>query len=116
MASTVIGPYNAGELPPPLVVTFKDSSGTPIDFSSGGPWSAKFIYRPYGGAAVTRSCAVPSLGDGKVTYTWVLADFTTAGDFEAECWVGNAAGGNNRRFDSIRFAYQVKPSVAIPVI
>lgn len=113
MSTTTIGPYTAGELPLPIVVTFKDSAGNPIDFSTGGPYTAKWIYRPYGGVAVTRSAAAPAANDGKVTYTWVLADFATAGDMEAEMWVGNAS---TRRWDSVRFVYQIKPAIAIPVI
>lgn len=113
MAATVIGPYTAGELPPPLVVTFRDSSGATIDFTQGGPFTAKFIYRPYGGAAVTRAAQGANAIDGTVTYVWVLTDFAVAGDFEAEMWVGN---NGTKRYDSIRFAYQVKPAIAIPSI
>ena len=107
---TVIGPFTAGEIPPPLEVDFKKSDGTPIDFSAGGPWTAKFIYRAYGGAFVTKSCPAPTLNTGAVTYIWVEADLATPGDYEAEMWVGN---GSNR-YDSVLFQYQVLAAVAVP--
>ena len=110
MSATVIGPFTAGEIPPPLVVTFKNSAGTAIDFSSGGPWAARFVYRLYGGVFVTRTCSAPSSSTGAVTYTWVAGDFTTPGDVEAEMWVGN---GTNR-YDSVPLQYQILPAVAVP--
>jgi len=105
-----LGPYTAGEIPPPIVVTFKDSSGTAIDFSAAGPWAARFVYRSYGGAFITRTCTAPSASNGAVTYTWVASDMVTAGDYEGEMWVGN---GTNR-YDSEPLAWQVRPAVAVP--
>jgi hypothetical protein len=110
MLPTVIGPYTAGEIPPPLTVNFKKSDGTAIDFSTGGPWAAKFVYRIYGGVFVTRTCPAPTSATGAVTYIWVAGDFTTPGDVEAEMWVGNGAN----RYDSIPLAYQIRPAVAVP--
>jgi hypothetical protein len=110
MSLIVIGPFTAGEIPPPLVVTFKDSAGNPIDFSANGPWVGKFVYRSYGGAFVTRTTTVPTLNTGAVTYPWVAADMVTPGDFEGECWVGN---GTNR-YDSEPLSWQTRPAVAVP--
>jgi len=109
-AATVLGPYTAGEIPPPLEVDFKKSDGAVIDFSQNGPWTAKFVYRSYGGAFVTRSAVIVAGATGAVTYAWIAADFVTPGDFEAEMWVGN---GTNR-YDSIPFQYTVLPAVAVP--
>jgi flagellar hook protein FlgE len=111
--STTIGPYHAGELPPQLTVTFKDSSGNPINLSG---YTAELAYRSYGGAWVTRLGAGAGVAvdadqvnsKGQVHYTWVAADMAIAGDYEGEVWVGNAG---TQRFDSVRLAWQVLPAV-----
>ena len=113
MSAIVLGPYHAGEKPPQLTVTFKDSTGAPIDLTG---YTAEFAYRSYGGTWVTRIGAGAGVvvdadqatNKGQVHYTWQASDLATAGDYESELWVGNAT---TQRFDSQRFAYQVKPSV-----
>ena len=106
--STVIGPYTCGEIPPPLEIDYKTSALAAIDFSTGGPWTARLTYRLYGGAWVTRTCTAPSSSTGAVTYTWVVADFATPGDVEGAMWVGNA-GAN--RYASIPLAWQILPAI-----
>lgn len=106
--ATVLGPYHVGEIPPQLTVTFNDSTGAAISLSG---YTAQFSYRAYGGAWVTRTATVDADQTGKkgqTHYTWVAGDFTAAGDYEGEVWVGNA--GTNR-FDSQRFNWQVRPAV-----
>jgi hypothetical protein len=110
MSTTVIGPFTAGEIPPPLVIIFKDAAGTAIDFSANGPWAGRFVYRSYGGAFVTKTLTAPNLNTGAVTVTWVSADMATAGDYEGEAWVGN---GTNR-YDSEPLSWQVRSAVANP--
>jgi len=107
MSAAVVGPFHVGEVPPPLVVTFKTKTGANVDFSLNGPWSAKIAYRAYGGAWVEKTCSVPSANDGNVTYQWVAADFATSGDYEGEVWVGN---GGAAKYDSIRLAWQTLPA------
>jgi hypothetical protein len=108
LAATVIGPYTAGEIPPPLTVNFKTSALVAIDFSAGGPWTARLTYRLYGGAWVTRTCTAPTLATGAVTYVWVAADFAVPGDVEGAMWVGNA-GAN--RYASIPLSWQIRPAI-----
>ena len=111
--STTIGPFHVGEVPPQLTITFKDSAGAAISLTG---YTAELAYRNYGGAWVTRIGAGTGVvidadqvnNKGQVHYTWVAADFASAGDFELEVWVGNAG---TQRFDSQRFSYQVRPSV-----
>lgn len=108
MSAVTIGPYHAGEIPPALTLTFEDALGAPIALSG---FTAKFAYRSYGGSWVTKNATVDAdqvNNKGQVHYTWVAADFATAGDFEGESWVGNAG---TQRYDSIRLAWQVKPAV-----
>jgi len=124
-----LGPYSSSEIPPPLVVTFKDENNVNIDFSVGGPWVARFQYQrhltsagyAYGAdpagadpAVVTNTATVNTApNNGQVTYTWVAADFTTAGDYEGEMWVGN--GGTNR-YASIKYAWHVRKALAAVAI
>jgi hypothetical protein len=114
VAAVVLGPYHQNELPPQLTVTFKDSAGAAISLTG---YTAELAYRNYGGAWVTRigsgagvviDADQVNAGKGQVHYTWVAADFASSGDFELEVWVGNAG---TQRFDSQRFAYQIRPSV-----
>jgi len=120
--AVTIGPYRAGEIPPPLVVTFKDSSGAAIDLSG---YVARWIVQRHAvsgwpdfnsadPAQLTNTANVltQSTNKGQVQYTWVVADFTTAGFYEGEMWVGN--GGN--RFASIRYMWQTVTAIAIPAI
>lgn len=107
-----IGPFHAGEIPPDLVVTFLKADGTPQDFSTGGPWVAKFSFRSYGGTWNVKTLTAPVANDGKVRYVWAAADNAAAGDYEGEVWVGN---NNGARFDSQRVAWQTAPAtVPIP--
>lgn len=116
MSTTTIGPYTQGEIPADLVVTFKDAAGNPLDFSTDGPWTAKWEYRSYGGETVSADASVSVAGsgstEGQVTYVWQDGDLT-AGDFEAEMWVGN---GNDQRLASVKFIYTVRPALAVPLI
>lgn len=123
VGALLIGPYRAGEIPPPLVVTFKDSSGLPIDLSLG--YVGRWIYQRHLAAGwpdfttadpaqVTNIAAVlnQTTNKGQVSYIWVAADFATAGYYEGEAWVGN---GTNR-FASIRYMWQTVGAIAIPAI
>lgn len=106
-----IGPFHAGEIPPDLVVIFKDAAGAPVNFSAGGPWVAKFSFRSYGGAWQVKSLTAPTANDGTTRYVWAAADNAAPGDYEGEVWVGN---NNGARFDSQRIVWQTKPAT-VPV-
>jgi len=123
---TQIGPYTQGEIPPPIVETFQDENQQAIDFSVAGPWVAKWEYRRHRAtsaypfdASDTATVANAAFVDpdqvnnkGKVKYTWVAADFTLAGDYEGEMWIGN---GTNR-YCSAKYAWHVRVALAIPAI
>jgi hypothetical protein len=120
-----IGPYTAGEIPPPIVVTFKDSSGAALDLSAA-QWVGKWVSRRHkpgasgefasdDPAAVTVDAAVnhgTGATKGQVTYTWVAADFATDGNYEGQMWVGN---GTNR-YASERFTWSTRSAIAVPNI
>jgi hypothetical protein len=123
--SIPIGPYTVGEIPAPIVVTFKDSTGAALDLSAAG-WVGRWIYREHKAgtsgefsatdpAAVTQTANVDhggGLTKGQVTYPWVVGDFAAGGDYEGEMWIGN---GTNR-FASGRFAWTTQPAIAVPAI
>lgn len=104
--ATVIGPYKVGEIPAPVVVTFKDSAGAVLNISGYTPkWTIKREFD----ASVTKSASLVTDGtDGKVIYTWVDGDMSLPGEWIAEAWVGN---GSNR-FATVTFAYRVDEAVA----
>jgi hypothetical protein len=120
--AVTIGPYRSGEIPAPLVVTFRDSANLAIDLTA---YTAKWITQRHAvtgwpdftaadPAAVTSSATVlnQSTNKGQVQYTWVAADFTTPGYYEGEMWAGNGAN----RFASIRFMWIVNAAIAVPSI
>lgn len=82
-----LGPYQQGEIPAPLVVTFTDSAGTALNLTG---YTAKFVYQQDAETAVTRDATVTTAASGIVTYTWVAGDFTAAGDYKGAVWVGNS--------------------------
>lgn len=121
--AVTIGPYREGEIPPPVVVTFKDANVAAIDLTG---YSARWIYRRHASsgnqtyaatdpAAVTQTATVNAdqVGHkGQVTYLWVSADFVTPGDYEGEMWVGNLTN----RMSSIRYVWRVNAALAVPSI
>lgn len=104
-----LGPYTTGEIPEPLVVTFTDDEDVAINISA---YTAKFVIKAPGTAAVTKDAVVTDGTAGEATYTWVEDDLETPGATTAELWVGN---GTNR-FASERFVFVVKPALAVPEI
>lgn len=91
-SNRTIGPYVAGEIPPPLVYSFLDSTGAPISLTAG--YTAKFSYREQENPVATlAAAAVTNAAAGQVTYTWTGAEFPAAGHYLMEFWVGN---GTNR--------------------
>ena len=105
------------------MVVFQDSNGVAIDLTG---FVARFEYRLHtissgfaysaGDPAVVVQTAVVNADQvghkGEVTYTWVAADFTTAGDYEGECWVGN---GSNR-YASVKYAWHARAALSVPAI
>lgn len=112
-----LGPYRQGEIPPPITLTFEDSTGTPIPLAS--PFVAKLEYRRWGDTTVVERTATIAGGQtvgsptaGQVTYTWVTADMQTAGLYVGELWVGN---GTNR-YASRRLRWPVESAIQVPAI
>ena len=103
-----LGAYREGIVPPPIVVTFEDANGNPIDLTH---FTARLEYRHSGDAIVKRTAVIDAdqvANRGQVRYTWVAADFTAVGAHQGELWVGN---GSNR-YASIYLLWFVTPSLA----
>lgn len=111
-ATTVLGPYRQGEIPEPLLDTFRDASLVPVDLSG---YEARWIIEFPDGTSATRAATVlaqTGATKGQVEYDWDPADLTQRGDYRAEMWVGN---GNNR-FASIKYVWTAHPAIAVPAI
>jgi hypothetical protein len=108
-----LGPYRQGEIPPPIVNTFEDSTGAPIDLSG---FTSKLEYKRWNSSMVverTPAIAVDQVTNkGRAIWTLVAADLATAGDFWGEWWVGN---GTNR-YASVKLRWFVEPTIAVPTV
>jgi hypothetical protein len=107
-----LGTYTEGSIPPPLVVTFDDENGNPLDLSAFTV--GKFEVRRYGQAAVEKAASVSSATSGptvgQVTYTWVSGDMA-AGTWTGEMW---AVNGTTNRYVSRKLRWFVQPAVLVP--
>jgi hypothetical protein len=106
--SNSIGPYAAGERPPPLAYQHLDADGVPIDLTGMTGW---FIYRRADDPPVVRSAPVTNGPAGEQTYTWVDADLALPGLYRAELWAGTASG---IKMASVAYAYSVRAALATP--
>lgn len=101
---TISEPYIVGEKPSPLEYQFLDSNGTAINITG---FTAKFQYQERDGAVFVQNATVSDGPNGKARYTFTGNEFTTAGHYRAEFWVGN--GTNRYASTDINF------TVALPV-
>jgi lysophospholipase L1-like esterase len=90
-APVTLGTYALGDVPPPLVYSFLDSTGVPIDLSGG--YSAAFTCQEHDGPPFSGTAEVTSGPAGQVTYTWAGGEFPTQGRYTAYFWADN---GTNR--------------------
>jgi hypothetical protein len=73
-----------GELPDPLLYTYKYADGSLIDISGGTP---TFHIQEVSGIAVSHVAVIGAGTDGVIKYTWQTPDFTIAGHYEGQFWV-----------------------------
>jgi hypothetical protein len=105
-----IGPYVVGEVQPPLVYQFLDSSGAPIDLTA---YQVAFIVKERSGSPTSYTGALYDAANGQVSYAWTGAEWPTPGRYEAEFFAGN---GTNR-YASLLITFTVRASVGpVPAI
>lgn len=79
-----IGPYTAGEVPPPFTYQFLESDGvTPVNITG---FTVKFNLGLTAATGTARNGSVTDGPNGKATYAWVEGDIPTAGDYVAQFW------------------------------
>jgi hypothetical protein len=103
-----LGPFVAAEIPAPLVVTFTDNAGEPIDLTG---YDAVWQYRVKGDV-VELPAEVTDDEAGEATHTWGPEDLSVAGNYVAYMWVSNGAN----RFASEAFTFRVHPGLGPPSI
>jgi hypothetical protein len=109
MRPKYIGDYSVGERPEPLVITFTDSTGDPLDLTA---FTAKAQWRPRRSSpamATEDAAVVTTPASGIVTYGWDADNTAIPGWHELEVWVGN---GTTARYASRQFTYLVRPGLS----
>lgn len=107
-----LGTFVEGEIPPPLVVTFQDEDGLPLDLSAfEAGW---FHMQRFGADAVQRPADIsPSASDatkGQATYTWVTGDMV-AGSWLGQMW---AIDTTRNHYCSVTLVWFVQPAITVP--
>lgn len=109
---TRIGPFSVGEKPEPLQITLQDADGAALTLTG---YTASFVIESVdetvsGLAAGTSDIVTPA--SGITRYTWAAADFTTAGFYRGQMWVGNGT----YRYASDIFEWFVRDVTTAPSI
>lgn len=81
-----LGVFAAGEIPFPMVHTFRDNSGLAINLT-GWSVSAKASGPDETGTYGSGGIVINNAVAGEVTYTWVVGDMTDIGKYEMLLWV-----------------------------
>ncbi len=90
-ATSDLGAFAAGEVPPPLEITFLDFNKTPV-ILTGFTNLQMNIEEELGSQANPLGQGGVALTDaagGKFEYTWVRDDMLTIGEYTAQGWVNN---------------------------
>lgn len=110
----LIGPYVIGEIPAPLLITFKDASNVVLDLSE---YTADFeIVRLDGDTPAGIGAGAASIPDevgGVTQYVWESFDFQTEGLYRGVMWCGNGT----LRYASEFFEWFIRDSLtSIPAV
>ncbi len=109
-----IGPYAVGEIPLPLVVTFKDSDGTVINLTG---YNAETVIEGVDDTVDLAPAGTSEVTDetgGEVTYTWGESDFMTVGQYRLQIWVAKDASGTRAQLASDLFEFFVRLGTSAP--
>ncbi len=86
-----LGAFAAGEVPPPLVVTYLDFDEAPVNLSGFANLQANIDeelgsnQNPLG----TGTVVLTDAPNGVLEYTWVRDDMLDIGEYTAQLWVNN---------------------------
>jgi len=109
---TRLGPFTKGEIPEPLQVTIQDVDGTAINLSGfTASFKIEAVDQTVSGLGAGTS-SIPTAASGITQYAWVAADFTTAGFYRGQMWVGD---GTNRYASEVYewFVYDITDAPSI---
>lgn len=98
-----LGVFAAGEIPYPIVHTYKDKDQQPIDVTGWTTWVE--ITGPGALTYGTGSIILLDPSNGKVQYTWAEDDFQDIGAYQVLLWVENP--GQTVRLASDLVKYEV---------
>lgn len=85
-----LGAFAAGEIPPPLEVTFTDYDGNALPLTGFTTLAMNIEAIPVVSVTLgTGSIAVTDAANGIVEYTWVEDDMIEPSDYTAQVWVSN---------------------------
>ena len=99
-----LGAFAAGEIPPPLEVTFADFDGNAVPLAGFTTLATNIEAIPTVTTTLgTGTTVVTDAPNGEVTYTWVEDDMLEPSDYTAQIWVSN---GTNR-YASDLYVYTV---------
>ncbi len=90
-ATADLGAFAAGEVPPPLEITFLDFNKNPVNLT-GFAFLQMNVQEELGSEASPLGLGGVVLTDpagGVFEYTWVRADMFTVGEYTAQGWVNN---------------------------
>lgn len=87
---TELGAFAAGEVPPPLEITFTDIDSNVVDLTGYTNLQCNIEEELAGTAGLgTGNIALTDAAGGEVTYTWVRADMLSPGEYTLQAWVDN---------------------------
>lgn len=86
-----LGAFAAGEVPPPLVVTFLDFNKNPVNLTGFASLQMNIEEELDQGAGTLGTGAVllTDPAGGVFEYEWVRPDMTIVGEYTAQAWVNN---------------------------
>ena len=101
---TELAAFAEGEVPPDLQITFTDFDGNAVNLTGFANVQMNIEEELEGTTGFgTGTIVVTDAVNGIVTYTWVRADMTTAGEYQAQAWVNNGT----KYFASDLYLYSV---------
>jgi len=109
---TRIGPFTLGEKPEPLQITLQDADGSAISLTG---YTAQFVIESIDqtvSGLASGTSEIVTAASGITRYTWAAADFTTAGFYRGQMWVGNGT----YRYASDVFEWFVRDLTTAPSI